>query len=183
MRVKVLQEAGYEEALLGISLSYEQDVKDMPRVAEKLAKRGGSHAKFLESMAVWIDVTAPRFWWIQLSTYRCGISQQSESTMHSITSRNLTQADFEAPIIPATLDGLNKFIEAKDWRSVKANLPESFLQRRIICTNYKTLAHIYWQRKDHRLVEWQVFLKWVLQEIEHPEFILEYGQNNKYQEG
>jgi len=180
VKVKVLKEASYEEALLGISLSYDQDVKDMPKVAKKLVHLGGSHAKFLESMVVWIDVIAPRYFHQQLDTYRAGVSKQSGSTMHSITNRKLTQADFEAPIIPATLDGLNKFIEVKDWRSVKINLPEAFLQRRIICTNYKTLARVYWQRKDHRLVEWQVFLKWVLQEIEHPEFILEYGQNNRH---
>lgn len=176
MKVKVLKETGYEEALLGISLSYDQDVKDMPKVAKKLVHLGGSHAKFLESMAVWIGVDAPRFWWSQFDTVRVGMTKSSESTMHTITSRRLTQSDFEVPIIPATLDGLNEFIEAKDWRSVKENLPESFLQRRIICTNYKTLAHIYWQRWDHRLVEWQVFLTWILQELEHPEFILEYGQ-------
>ena len=36
MKIKVLREAGYEEALLGLSLSYEQPIENMPKVTLKL---------------------------------------------------------------------------------------------------------------------------------------------------
>jgi len=50
-------------------------------------------------------------------------------------------------------------------------LPESFLQRRIVCTSYKTLANMYAQRITHKLPQWQEFLGAVIEDVEHPEFI------------
>jgi len=40
MRIKVLDEHGYELALLGLSLSYRQDSEKMPEVARRLALKG-----------------------------------------------------------------------------------------------------------------------------------------------
>jgi len=98
MKVKILDERGYDWALLGLSLSFEQDPADMPRVAQKLAFRGDGHNKFLESIVLWLDITAPRYWWQQFDTYRAGVSKQSASTMHTMTRRALTQEDFEHSI-------------------------------------------------------------------------------------
>ena len=83
MNVTVLNEAGYQEALLGLSLSYEQSLDKMPAVAERLAQRDNGHNKFLESIVVWLDVIAPRYWWQEFDTYRIGVSKQSSSTMHT----------------------------------------------------------------------------------------------------
>ncbi len=171
MKVQVMREMGYEEALLGLSLSYNQPVENMPAVAMKLLPKGGSETKFLESINIWLDITAPRFWWQQMDTYRAGISKQSESTMHTLLKRPLTASDFTALVQPAVIELLNQMIEDKDWSTVKENLPEGFLQRRVVAMNYKALRHIIDQRKDHRLAEWRVFIDAVLEQAEHPEFL------------
>ena len=171
MIIKILSEHGYDEAMLGLSLSHNQPVENMPEVARKLAHKDGGHNKFLESMAVWIDVTAPRYWWAQADTYRAGMTKQSESTMHTLGKRQLTQMDFVAYIGNQVLDRLNELIEQKRTRQLKIELPEGFLQRRIICTNYKALRHIVGQRKNHKLREWQIFCDAVMGGLEYGEFI------------
>ena len=157
MKITILREAGYDEAMLGLSLSYNADPARMPARSAKLAHMDGGHNKFLESIAVWLDITAPRYWWSQFDTYRAGVSKQSESTMHTILRRPLAQEDFEGGIDPEILGIINAKISAGNFDGVKRNLPESFLQRRIVTTNYKTILHIVRQRHDHKLTEWQDF--------------------------
>jgi len=171
MKVKILREAGYTEAMLGLSLSHNQLVDKMPGVAAKLAHRDGGHNKFLESMAVWLDVTGPRYWWAQFDTYRVGVTKQSESTMHTLMKRQLQSSDFERAINLDILDVLHRRQRMGEFRSLKNELPEGFLQRRIICTNYKALRNIYSQRHDHKLHEWHFFCDAILAQLEHGEFI------------
>ena len=184
MNIKILSEYGYEEALLGLSLSYNQPLDKMPNVVTKLLNRelDGGELKFLEFITVYLDVTAPRYFWQQFDTYRIGIEddgsghkinvpKQSESTMHTILKHSLTQLDFEEPIYENTLWALNRDIANKDFDNVKNNLPESFLQRRIMVTNYKTLIHIIKQRKNHRLKVWTEFNQHLIDNLEHREIV------------
>ena len=162
MKIAILKEAGHEEAMLGLSLSYNADPGRMPARADKLSKLNPyeGHSKFLEAIAVWLDVTAPRYGWSQMDTYRCGVSKQSESTMHTLMRRKLTSEDFEGGLhhySDRVLGMLNAHIDVGDFDVVKRFLPESFLQRRIVTTNYKTILHIIRQRHDHKLSEWQDF--------------------------
>jgi len=169
MKVTILKEAGYEEALLGLSLSYESEPSE--RVAKHLAHKQGGHNKFLESIIVWLDVTAPRYWWQQADTYRL-CSKQSGSTMHTLLRRSLTRDDFEGVINPMILCDLNDSIARKDFDYAKRHLPESFLQRRIWRVDYKTLQNMFYQRRTHRLYEWQLFIECVHAQCEHPEFLV-----------
>lgn len=172
MKIHILREAGYEEALLGISLSYNQPIQKMSTVALNLAGLDDGHNKFLESIYVWIDITAPRYWWTQFDTYRIAVTKQSESTMHTILKKPLTQDSFESPIPYDILTVLNIYIANKQLNEIKNMLPEGFLQRRIVCTNYKTLRNIIRQRQHHKLKEWNsIFVPEILQQITHPEFL------------
>lgn len=173
MQVTVLDEYGYELALLGLSLSYKQDPERMPEVARRLAFKAGGHNKFLESIMLWLDITAPRYWWQQFDTYRVGVTKQSESTMHTMTKRPLTQEDFEHPIPAETLAHLNQLIAEKDWKQVKWLLPESFLQRRIVCLSYMALQRMLRQRAAHKLEEWRAFIDQVLEQVAYPELLKE----------
>ena len=143
----------------------------MKVVADKLVKRGGSHSKFLESIAVWLDITAPRYWWSHADTYRVGVTKQSESTMHTLLNRPLTSNDFADHVACDMVDLMNELIADNDLQSAKANLPESFLQRRIVCTNYMALKRMIRQRRNHRLAEWHQFCDDVLAQCKHPEFL------------
>ena len=50
------------------------------------------------------------------------------------------------------------------------HLPMSFLQRRIVSTNYQALREIFRQRHDHKLREWRVFCLAVWLRVGHPAF-------------
>jgi len=171
MNVVILEEHGYSSALLGLCLSYSQDPDRMPAVAQKLRFKGDGHNKFLESIAVWMDIDAPRYFWQQFDTYRIGVTKQSESTMHTMTTRALQQDDFEYPIPEAHLQHLNALIADEQWQTVKRDLPESFLQRRIVCLNYMILQRMIRQRRSHRLAEWRTFIDEVLRQAEHLELL------------
>lgn len=170
MIVTILSEAGHKEALLGLSLSYNH-TGDLSAVARKLAPRDGGHNKFLESICVWLEITAPRYWWQQFDSYRVGVTKSSESTMHTLTGAPLVMADFQRPIAAQTLTRLNELIAVKDLAQLKVELPEGFLQCRIVATNYKTLAHIIAQRRTHKLAEWAHFCAEVYKQCQHPEYL------------
>lgn len=174
MEVKILKECGYEEAMLGISLSYNSSLDRMPKRAELLAPMDRGHNKFLESIVVWMDIDAPRYWWSQFDTYRIGVTKQSESTMHTLTKRELTQDDFEDAIVPSVLAILNGFISDGDTLAAKAHLPEAFLQRRIVCTNYKSLRAVVSQRKEHKLPQWQTLIRACAAQLSHPQYVFNF---------
>lgn len=183
MEVRVIKEAGYFEALIGIGLSYgltsdysfnEQicsaKYKKLEGIAFNLFPMERGHNKFLESITVWLDINAPRFWWQEFDTYRAGITKQSESTIHTLTHNRLEQMNFEYRIPDETLQRLNGYIDARSFMVLKNELPEGFLQRRIICTNYKVLRHIIQQRRKHKLKQWKFFIEEVIKQCEQPFF-------------
>ena len=184
MKVDIIEEAGHEWALYGMALSY-KDRKLNPEdwwpsqraKAEKraviLAGKDGGHNKFLESICVWLDIEAPRAWWSEMDTYRVGTTKQSESTMHTLSKRPPERDDFEEGTDDYQIQGfivLREQVKSDIYR-LKMNLPEGFLQRRVICTNYKVLRNIIWQREGHRLKLWQTFIDEVLVQAEHPEYL------------
>jgi len=188
MKIAKLNEQGYEESALGFSLSYNTSLERTKQILPKYAFGVPGESKFLESIMLWWDVTAPRYWWQEADTYRVGVTKQSESTMHTIMKRPLTQEDFEHHIHGYALQHVNDLIfsykkkeNAEEKKEVflrlKSNLPEGFLQRRIWMFSYKTLQNIYTQRYNHKLPQWKEFLDYALENIEHPEFIIKQGTN------
>lgn len=162
MNVKVISEYGYQEAIMGLSLSYNcTDMKRVERVATRLAKKDGGHNKFLESMVVYLDITAPRYWWQEFDTYRVGVTKQSESTMHTIMKKPINKYMFEKEdISDQCMEELEKLRSENNFVSLKRRLPEGFLQRRIVSTNYKTLKGVIEQRRNHKLAEeWGCFIE------------------------
>ena len=60
----------------------------------KLNKGGPVHAKYRRQIVVWVDITAPLYWWKEFDTYRFGRERNSCSTMHKIAEREFTTLDF-----------------------------------------------------------------------------------------
>ena len=145
----------------------------MAAVARRLAFLGDGHNKFLESVVVWLDIVAPRYFWQEFDTYRVGVTRQSESTMHTIAKRPLEPGDFAHPVPAAHLAHLNRLIAEGRWEETKWDLPESFLQRRIVSANYMALQRIVRQRARHRLPEWHEFIDQLVRSVEHPEYVKE----------
>lgn len=158
-KTEILEISGEKWALEGLSLSYGKDPGQMRPVAQKLKDKGNGENKFLESIVVWLRMTFPRYFWQQFDTYRVGVSKQSESTMHTLTKRMLTIDDFVDGIDEKMVEKINEFIAKKDWKAAKINLPEGFMQTRIVCANVKSLKNMVYQRKTHRLSEWHDFIE------------------------
>ena len=174
MEIKVvkIEEAGYESAMFGLSLNKNQDRTKMHDVAAVLSDKDMGHNKFLESMYVWLDVRAPRYWWQDADTYRLS-SKQSQSTNHTILRRPLGKEDFEdRTILDDTLWYLNTLINEKNFLELKKHLPEGFMQRRCWCLSYKTLSNVIHQRQYHKLPHWQSFNSQIMAQVTYPEFLI-----------
>ena len=192
MRTQITSDPRYvNEALFGIGLAYgltshlarTEDLYEhlsitakLINVSKNLAHKQGGHNKFLETITLSLDIKAPRFWWQEFDTYRVGVTKHSESTMHTITYRLLTQNDFEGGISNKILAEINRLItcyqttpapeKERYFREIKTALPEGFLQRRIVTLNIKTLQNIYNQRKNHRLPQWAAFFSDIYRNLE-----------------
>lgn len=60
----------------------------------KLAKGGPVHAKYRRMITVYVDITAPLYWWKEFDTYKVGTVANSCSTMHKIHEKDFTLDDF-----------------------------------------------------------------------------------------
>lgn len=60
----------------------------------KLAKAGTDHRKFMRMITVYLDITAPLYWWKEFDTYKVGTVANSCSTMHKIAAKEFTLDDF-----------------------------------------------------------------------------------------
>lgn len=63
-------------------------------LAMRLAKGGPVHAKYRRMIDVYVDITAPLYWWKEFDTYKVGTVANSCSTMHKIHANEFTIDDF-----------------------------------------------------------------------------------------
>lgn len=63
-------------------------------LAKKLYNAGVPHRTYLRMINVWMDVTAPLYWWKEADRYTIGKAQVSTSTMHKIHAKEFTLDDF-----------------------------------------------------------------------------------------
>ncbi len=59
-----------------------------------LAGNGSVHAKYRRMIVVYVDITAPLYWWKEFDTYKVGTVANSCSTMHKIHAKEFTIDDF-----------------------------------------------------------------------------------------
>lgn len=55
---------------------------------------GWEHAKYRRMITVYVDITAPLYWWKEFDTYKVGTVANSCSTMGKITAKEFTLDDF-----------------------------------------------------------------------------------------
>lgn len=146
----------------------------------RLRKAGTDHRKFMRMITVYVDITAPLYWWKEFDTYKVGTVANSCSTMHKITEKEFTIEDFSCEHLEnswlvhlkETIKLLNEARDAYHWCNTDAKkewwwqmiqlLPSSYNQRRTVMLNYEVLANIYKSRKNHKLDEWSVgFMEWI----------------------
>lgn len=60
----------------------------------RLRNSGTDHRKFMRMITVYLDITAPLYWWKEFDTYKVGTVANSCSTMHKIAAKEFTLDDF-----------------------------------------------------------------------------------------
>ena len=74
----------------------------------RLRNAGTDHRKFMRMIEVYVDITAPLYWWKEYDTYKVGTVANSCSTMHKIAAKEFTLDDFShehlGVLIPAELN-------------------------------------------------------------------------------
>ena len=158
---------------------------------KKLRKAGSDHGKFMRMIQVWVDITAPLYWWKQFDQYKVGVTTNSCSTMHKIHAKGFDISDFSTEhlfedsrdVLRNTIHMLNAYrsmylhggemiiggdiyekIEPKDkrvWWQMIQLLPSSYNQKRTVNLNYEVLHDIYHARKNHKLDEWHAVCRWI----------------------
>lgn len=146
----------------------------------RLRNAGTDHRKFMRMIAVYVDISAPLYWWKEFDTYKVGTVANSCSTMHKIQAKRFEREDFSIEhlgnwdelhwmvcmdnVIASLNVARERFIETNDkryWWQMIQLLPTSYNQKRTIMLNYEVLANIYKSRKNHKLDEWRDFCHWI----------------------
>ena len=170
----------YIDALTNKYIVGENDLK----LAQRMIGAGTDESKFMRQIFVSMDITAPLYWWKEADTYKIATVSNSCSTMHKITSSEITEENYSfdpEPDKPLTdlptndyvriLDIKNravadaewlrkKYNETKDkryWRLLIQINPDGWIQKRTWTGNYQNLRNMYFARKNHKLIEWIQF--------------------------
>lgn len=155
-----------------------------------LRNAGTDHRKFMRMTVVYLDITAPLYWWKEYDTYKVGTVANSCSTMHKIHDKEFTLDDFSCEHLKnfngfrniphgreialfengfrMTIADLNTarklYLQTGDkryWWQMIQLLPSSYNQKRTVMLNYEVLANMYKSRRNHKLDEWHTFCDWV----------------------
>jgi len=153
----------------------------------RLAKAGSVDGKFRRMITVYVDITAPLYWWKEFDTYKVGTVANSCSTMHKIHAKEFSLDDFSCEhldirmrkMLEDIVNTLNDYrtsyvnynandFEVKGcpgkkliWWQMIQLLPSSYNQKRTVMLNYEVLANIYQYRRRHKLDEWRKLCQWI----------------------
>lgn len=195
IKIENVEVQGFEAAIRGMRNSFDSwDKSDSSyldalhieigpldkTLMEQLASGGSCHAKYRRMIVVYVDITAPLYWWKEFDTYKIGTVSNSCSTMHTIHKKEFDISDFStdkmvelsSEVMENVIIALNmaryNYNEADDpdtkklwWWQMIQLLPSSYNQRRTIMLNYEVLTHMYFDRNIHKLDEWREFCKWI----------------------
>ena len=161
---------------------------------QRLRNAGTDHRKFMRMITVYVDLTAPLYWWKEFDTYKVGTVANSCSTMHKIHAKEFTLDDFSHEHLYRVVDNLGIrwdclqsleitvqhlnaarecYLKTNDkdvWWQMIQLLPSSYNQKRTVMLNYEVLANIYKSRKNHKLDEWHDLCHWI-EELPYSELI------------
>lgn len=85
--------AGYDSCEHTYDYSWQLGKADY-NLMMRLASGGPTHAKYRRMITVYVDITAPLYWWKEFDTYKIGTVANSCSTMHKIAEKEFTLEDF-----------------------------------------------------------------------------------------
>ena len=115
----------------------------------RLRNAGTDHRKFMRMIVVYIDITAPLYWWKEFDTYKVGTVANSCSTMHKIAAKDFKLEDFSCEHLGVTVPA-----ELNDGEEVFQNLWIESLKRTIEDLNIARGFYIREQNVDLKKKYW-----------------------------
>lgn len=168
---------GFENAIKCSKYPMSVDIStlntDITNTVKKLgnAQKGSGHDNFLKGIIVQFDLTMTPKMSVELERYHFIDFISSQSTMHRITKFDLDKAYIEyvdKRIIDIMKDKVKQYNNETDkekkeklYLEILYSNPCGFKLTAGMTTNYQQLKTIYYQRKNHRLPEWQTFCEWI----------------------
>ena len=116
---------------------------------EKLRNAGTDHRKFMRMIEVYVDITAPLYWWKEFDTYKVGTVANSCSTMHKIADKEFELDDFSHEHL-----GVHISPELNDGEECYQNLWEVEFTHVIECLNVARRFYINEKNPDLKKQYW-----------------------------
>ena len=127
------------------------------RLMKTLFKAGAEHRKYLRQIFVSMDITAPFYLWKDLSTYKIGVTSNSCSTMHKLTSKPITLDDFSIDDDDMDVIDSEGEISSKDFFRIVVAKCEMYRQKYLMykqtaklnpkkAKHYNSCAKRYWRK-------------------------------------
>lgn len=171
------------------------------KLAQRMLNGGPEESKFMRQIMISMDIDAPLFFWKEFDTYKVGTTANSCSTMHKLTSEEISAQNFSF-IKPEEFEDqynqyfiktvqeeiiqyceilrkvYNKTKDKRIWRALIEILPMAWNQKRTWTANYQVLRNIYFQRRFHKLDEWREFCK-IIEELPYGKELICYEKEKK----
>lgn len=130
--------------------------KDL-KLSSTLVKASDCEAKVMRGINIWLQISAPVYWWCEMETYRAGRERLcSESTMH-VDCKGLT---------------------GEELQEAKAEIPMGKMLTKVDMFSYQCLRNIWIWRHKHRLQEWRDFCKFI-ETLPFADELILYGLNRE----
>ena len=103
----------------------------------RLRNAGTDHRKFMRMVTVYLNITAPLYWWKEFDTYKVGTVANSCSTMHKIHAKEFTLEDFshEHLLNPKDVDVPDNSCCNPNWEGCGIIAPIDILEETVSMLN------------------------------------------------
>lgn len=122
---------------------------------KRLRNAGTDHRKFMRMIVVYVDITAPLYWWKEFDTYKVGTVANSCSTMHKIAAKEFTFEDFSRehligsdPSIPISVKDRFSIVDGFDEAGDLEVVADQIIEYTILALNF--YRNKYLETKDKK---------------------------------
>lgn len=121
----------------------------------RLTNGGSVHAKYRRMIVVYVDITAPLYWWKEFDTYKVGTVANSCSTMHKIHAKEFTEEDFSIEHL-ADISGSSPLNQMKNTISMLNECRRWFLELSEKTRRAETEEDTQYFARQKKLAWWQM---------------------------
>lgn len=120
----------------------------------RLRNAGTDHRKFMRMIVVYLDITAPLYWWKEFDTYKVGTVANSCSTMHKIHEKEFDVNDFSHEHIEEL--GGDEYNMSYDWLLRTADIL-NYYRKKYHTASEKLSTDITDAERKHTLAQQKLF--------------------------